>query len=124
MLTANVADAVIAYLAGPRFVTRVARTHGDVREKAGDGPWVTRPPSSEDRAEVQETLELFFSDLDLPAPPSHDEWRLHLPEGVSEKDFRATVEDLSIPAYDATNGREVLAELERRLAKLLGGVGS
>ncbi|RYF53976.1 MAG: hypothetical protein EOO27_24850 [Comamonadaceae bacterium] len=120
LTAASTAQALAAYLAGPRFVQRVPRSHGLVREQIGDGPWRTRAADEEDIADVQEGLETFMHSLGLPAPPATDEWRLHLPQGLTSTDFAAAIDDPAIPAYTESNGREVVAAVTRRLEELLG----
>jgi len=105
----STAQALVAYLAGPRFVQRVPRTHGMVRERVGGGPWRTRPADGEDVADVQEALEMFMREVGLPAPPRGDQWLLHLPVGVSGADLQV-------------NGPVVVAAIRRRLEDLLGAL--
>nr|WP_269454418.1 DUF5956 family protein [Microbacterium sp. TNHR37B] len=119
---ASTAQALVAYLAGPRFVQRVPRVHGMVRESRGGETWRTRPADAEDIADVQEALEQFMGELGLPAPPPGDEWRLHLPAGLSGSDLQAALDDPAIPAYTPTNGREVVAAIKRRLEDVLGAL--
>lgn len=122
VLSANTADALIAYIAGPKHVQRVPRVDHAVREQVDDGPWTRRPPSEQERAEVQETLEAFFGHLGLPAPPQGEEWRLHLPEGVTEEAFRDSLADPAIPAFDGTNEAMVVEMITKRLEHLLGPI--
>lgn len=116
---ASTAQALVAFLAGPRFVQRVPREHEVVREQQDDGPWTTRPVSDVEKAEVQADLAAFFEALGLPAPPSSDEWALHLPPEVSVCDFHAAVNDPTIPVSTDSNGQEVMAAVRDRVEALL-----
>lgn len=86
------------------------------------GPWRTRSANEEDAPDVQEALEMFMTELGLPAPPHGDQWLLHLPPGVSGADLQAVLDDPSIPTYTNANGQEVVAAIRGRLEDLLGRV--
>lgn len=120
VLGPHLQHSLVAYLAGPRHVQRVPRQHGDVRVQISDGPEFTRPADDEDRAEIQESLEAHMTYLGLPPPPAEDEWRLYLPEGVTEEDLWAAVNSPEVAHYADTNGREVAAQVRSQLTRLLG----
>ncbi|MGV9192744.1 DUF5956 family protein [Microbacterium sp. MC2] len=120
VLGPHLQHSLVAYLAGPRHVQRVPRQHGDVRVQINDGPQFARPADDEDRAEIQDALESYMTDLGLPPPPSEDEWRLYLPENVTEEDLWAAVNSPEVVPYTDTNGREVAAQIRDQLARLLG----
>jgi hypothetical protein len=115
-------DVLVAYVAGPRHVQRVPREDSMVRERCGDEPWRVREPNDDDRAEIQDVLSGHMRAMGLPAPPPGDEWRVHLPLGVSRSDYVATLLDPEIPLFDDDNAAEVIEVLSRKLTDLLGSL--
>lgn len=119
-LKASMHDTLVAYVAGPRHVQRVSREDSQVRERCGEEPWRKREPNDDDRAEIQQVLNNHMRAMGLPAPPSGDEWRLHLPLGVSTADYTAAMLDPEIPLFHDDNAAEVIDALARKLSAVLG----
>ncbi|MEV8025509.1 DUF5956 family protein [Microbacterium sp. NPDC080220] len=113
-------SALIAYVAGPRHVQRIPRRVITVRERVDGGPQLVREAVDEEAKEVQSDLAAFLWLAGIPAPPATDEWRLHLPAGVTEADLWDAVNGDRVRTQSASNAREVVADVRTALEELLG----
>lgn len=79
--------ALVAFLAGPRAVHAVTEERKPVRWSSSDGSSGTRARTAEDLDELEEALAEYLSHAGVEPPPRDVEWRLDLPEGMTEEAF-------------------------------------
>lgn len=121
-LARNGWQALVAYLAGPDRVRAVGQDRRLVRWSASDGTGGIRPHSVSELDELETDLAEYLAHAGIEQPPPNVEWRLTLPQGLTEEVFWARINSHFDPAaYTRPGaGRETAAALREELAALLG----
>lgn len=99
-LSRNGWQALVAYLAGPARVTSVPEETRLVRVSSS-GHHYSRAQTTFERSELESDLNAYLAEAGVPQPPLGVEWRLTLPEGVSEQEFWSRIEQSIRPLQRA-----------------------
>lgn len=110
--------ALIAFLAGPSWVTQEPAEYPSVRHILSNGDIVDTPPTPETKNIIHESMTEYLAHLGIPEPPRETQWRLRLPTGWTELELERAC-NRAIPETTPGDSKDIAALVHETLREIL-----